>query len=377
MFTYTLMNLIKSPWRTLQLIAGSFLVFMLILTAAAFQKSMSSSLSLSADNKNVILLGIGSEESLERSEVHQNAISASQTIAGIKTVFGKKAVSPEIHYNSVLNFKGVEHEALIRGVQDSALMVYPALEIIEGNYPESGQIMLGRLAWKRLGLEPGDLKIGSILTFENQDFQVSAFFAAPGTLMESEIWMQLNDMVALTRRDSISSITLRLDDGEFDDVDLFAKQRLDLQVSAIREKDYYAKVSSFYEPIQFMAWLTALLIASGALFGGLNTFYAAIESRKKELATLQAIGFHRLQLMISLYVESLLIHLAAFWAAVSLALWGFPLIHINFGSTFFSMSLDAGQIIACLILSIVLALIVIILPGWHCLQPPLNKTLND
>ena len=151
------------------------------------------------------------------------------------------------------------------------------------------------------------------------------------------------------------------DQAEFDDVDLFAKQRLDLQVAAISEQDYYAKVSSFYKPIQFMAWLTALLIASGALFGGLNTFYAAVESRKKELATLQAIGFQRSKLFLSLYGESLLIHLAAYVFAISSAMYFFPMVSINFGSTFFTLGITHLQIFFGFALAIILAFAVIIL----------------
>ncbi|WDE97555.1 FtsX-like permease family protein [Lentisphaera profundi] len=377
MFTYTLMNLVKSPLRSLQLFASCFLVFMLILLASSFQESMSSSLKVNSDDKNVILLGAGSEESLERSEVHQSAIAAARTIPGLKKSFDASAVSPEIHYNSVLQFDGIEKEALIRGVQKTALNVYPALELTEGHFPHSGQMMIGRFAWKRLGLNQDQLKIGKSIVFEKQEFIVSGIFAAPGTLMESEIWMNLNDMISLTQRDSISSITLRLDQAEYDDIDLFAKQRLDLQLAAISEQDYYAKVSSFYEPIQFMAWLTALLIASGALFGGLNTFYAAIESRKKELATLQAIGFQRSKLMMSLYAESALIHLSAFLVAISTALYFFPLVSINFGSTFFTLGVSHLQIFYGFALALVLAFAVIILPGWHCLHPALNNTLND
>ena len=377
MFSYTLMNLIKSPMRSLQLIASTFLVFILVLAASAFQEGMDKSLAISGDKKNVILLGKGSEESLERSEVMNSAVPAAKAIKGLKEVFGQTAVSPETHYNTLVQVGNIENEAMIRGVNAMALSVYPAVQIIDGKFPNSGEIMVGRLAWKRLDLAEDSLKIGSEISYENSTFKVSGIFAAPGTVMESEIWMNLNDLTAITQRDSVSAITLRLDDAEFDDVDLFAKQRLDLQLSAISEKDYYQKVSSFYEPIQMMAWITALMIAAGALFGGLNTFYAAIESRSKELATLQAIGYSRLKLFLSLYGESLLIHLFSFLLATSLAITLFPMVHLNFGTTFFSLAISQWQIVMTLILAASMALIVTILPGWHCLYPPLNKMLKD
>lgn len=377
MFSYTLMNLIKSPMRSLQLIASTFLVFILVLAASAFQEGMDKSLAISGDEKNVILLGKGSEESLERSEVMNSAIPAAKAIKGLKEIFGQSAVSPETHYNTLIKVGEVENEAMIRGVNTMALTVYPDVQIVEGRFPNSGEIMVGRLTWKRLELPEVSLKIGSEVAYEGTTFTVSGIFAAPGTVMESEIWMNLNDLTAITQRDSVSAITLRLDDAEFDDIDLFAKQRLDLQLAAISEKDYYQKVNSFYEPIQMMAWITALMIAAGALFGGLNTFYAAIESRSKELATLQAIGYSRLKLFLSLYGESLLVHLFSFLLATSLAVTLFPMVHLNFGTTFFSLAVSQWQIVMTLILAAAMAFLVTVLPGWHCLHPPLNKMLKD
>ena len=363
--------------RSFQLVISTFLVFMLILAAASFQEGMQKSLSISGDTKNVILLGSGSEESLERSEVSNKAILAAQTIPGLKKVFGRSVVSPEIHFNTLLKVDGIENEAMIRGVQQVAISTYPSIEISSGRFPNSGEIMVGRLTWKRLGLKENSLKVGQQISYEDQLFRISGIFAAPGTVMESEIWMNLNDLTAITQRDSISSITVRLDSAEFDDIDLFAKQRLDLQLTAIRETDYYKQVSSFYEPIQVMAWITALLISAGALFGGLNTFYAAIESRSKELATLQAIGYSRLKLFLSLYGESLLIHTFSLLLAISIAALTFPLLHVSFGTTFFSLAISQWQIVMTSGLAIIMALAVTILPGWHCLHPPLNSMLKN
>ena len=137
MLIYTLMNLIKSPLRSFQLFISCFTVFMLILLASSFRESMSKSLSSSGDEKNVIILGTGSEESLERSEVHKTAISAVKTITGLKQTFDRRAVSPEIHFNALLKIASIEKEAIVRGVYLSALDVYPDLQIIEGEFPNS------------------------------------------------------------------------------------------------------------------------------------------------------------------------------------------------------------------------------------------------
>ena len=94
--------------------------------------------------------------------------------------------------------------------------------------------------------------------------------------MESEVWINLGDIMALTQRDRYSSITVRLEEADYGDIDLMAKRRQDLQLSAIPEPEYYRQLSGFYEPIRWMAWCTALLIATGALFGGMNSSFAAL-----------------------------------------------------------------------------------------------------
>lgn len=377
MLTYILMNLFKSPWRSLQLIFATYLVFMLLLSAASFQEGMQDSLSITGDAKNVILIGAGSEESLERSEVPWSAVPAARTILGLKKSFDKAAVSPEAHYNTLITVDGIEKDAMLRGVTVDALQVYPAFAIIEGHFPKSGEIIVGHLAWKRLGLKKEALQVGETIIYEKKELTISGLFAAPGTVMESEVWLNLNDLMALSQRDSISCITVRLNDAEFDDIELFASKRLDLRISAVRETEYYAKLGEFYKPIQLMAWITAILIASGALFGGLNTFYAAIKNRSKELATLQAIGYSRRRLFISLYGESLFLHLLSFQAAMMTALIFFPKVHLNFGSAFFALALNHLLILKIFGVCLVLALAVILLPAWNCLGPPLSKTLKD
>src|SRR5205085_11744493 len=121
------------------------------------------------------------------------------------------------------------------------------------------------------------------------------------------------------KRENLSCVVLALDSAEFDDVDAFAKRRLDLELVAMRESDYYAKLNAFFAPIQAMVWITAGLIAMGGLLGGLNTMYAAFASRVRELGSLQAIGYPRYAIVFSLVQESVLASSAGSLAAAGIA----------------------------------------------------------
>jgi ABC-type antimicrobial peptide transport system permease subunit len=208
--------------------------------------------------------------------------------------------------------------------------------------------------------------------------RVAGTFAAPGTVMESEIWLGLSDLRMLAQRDTVSCVVLRFEDPEdFAEADLFSKQRLDLELAAIRESDYYARLSEFFKPLRVMTWLTALLVAAGAVFGGLNTLYAAFASRIRELATLQAIGFTRLAILASLVQESLLACLAGTLLASLAALLLLDGLTIPFSIGAFTLSVTPTVALAGLATGVLLGTIGSLPPAFRCLTPPLPAALRS
>ena len=378
-FSYALRNLFRDPSRLLQTVGGSAVVVLLLIAAIALNQGMDSVLSASGSSQNVILLGKGSEESIERSEVGIDAESAAATsISGLKEVLGVTAISGEITYQAPLRTaSGVEEQALLRGVFETALLVHETVRLIEGSFPGPGEVMVGHLAHRKLGVNQKDLAIGKSLYFGDSEITISGRFTAPGTVLESEIWFDRNDLASLTQRDSLSSITLRLAEGDIDDVELFTFQRNDLELASIREDLYYQKLSLFYEPIKIMTWVTAALVAAGAIFGGLNTLYAAFAARIKEMATLQSIGYTRTALFISLIQESLLATLSGTLIAFILAWLFLDGQTVPFSVGTFTLTLTPGVIFTGLITGILLGSLGTLPPAIRCLLPSLPKALRS
>lgn len=379
-FSYALRNLLRDPGRLMQKVCGAALVVFLVFAAGAFNHGMDRVLSASGSPQNVILLGAGSEESVERSQVSpQTETLAAAGIRGINSRLEIPAVSGEVHYMSELAFpNGQRAQALLRGVTPAAFEVYRAIRIVEGRYPKPGEVLVGKLAHHNLGIDAEALKPGAKLSFEGQDFTVAGVFTAPGTVMESEVWFNRNDLMTLTQRDMLSCVVLRLESAEdFAAADLFSKQRLDLELTALRESDYYAKLSAFYGPIRIMTWLTALLIAAGAIFGGINMLYAAFASRIREMATLQAIGFKRWAIFVSLITESLLATMLGTLIAalaVTLLLEGQT---VNFSMGAFRLTLSSSVATAGLLTGLLLGIIGAIPPAIRCLASPLPSALRS
>jgi len=340
---------------------------------------MDSVLSASGSPKNVILVGKGSEESIERSEVEIDAESAAATsISGVQTQLGVTAISGEIAYQAPIKTEsGKEEPALLRGVLEKALLVHTTVRLLDGSFPGPGEVMVGHLAHRKLGVDVEELAIGKELFFGDTAVRIAGRFAAPGTVLESEIWFDRNDLASLTQRDSLSSITLRLDDVDMEEVELFTFQRNDLELAAIREDHYYEKLSIFYEPIKVMTWVTAALVGAGAIFGGLNTLYAAFAARIKEMATLQSIGYTRTALFISLIQESLLATLTGTLLAFILAYFLLDGRTVPFSVGTFTLTLTPAVIISGLVTGVLLGSIGTLPPAIRCLLPSLPKALRS
>lgn len=378
--SYATRNLLRDPLRLLQKVSGAMLVVFLILAAGSFDQGMQRVLSGSGSPRNVILLSAGSEDSVERSQVAPQVESlAAAGIPGIQTRLGRPAVSGEVHTMGEIRVPGFEEsQALLRGVSPSAFEVHQSIQVTAGEYPASGEVLVGRLAHHTLGVPRDTLQVGETLAFEGQTFTISGIFTAPGTVMESEVWMNRSDLMTLTQRETFSCVVLRMEglDG-LASADLFAKQRFDLELTALQESQYYARLSGFYAPVRAMTWITALLIAAGAVFGGLNMLYAAFASRIRELATLQAVGFSRPALFLSMLQESLLATLTGTLGAALLSLFILEGQAIDFSLGTFYLEISGSVALAGLGSGLLLGFIGAIPPALRCLRTPLPSALRS
>ena len=376
---YTLRNVFRRPLQTLQLLGGSGLVITLLMLATSINQSMQNTLTNSGNENNIIFLSAGSEESIERSEI---SFGMEEIIDGniedIRQVMNQSAISPEVHYNGMIKVKeGHESQALIRGIQHQALWVHQKVRLLEGKFPESGEIIVGRLAYHKLGLGKEELQVGRFIEFNNEKLRISGIFDARGTVMEAEIWMPLLDLMTYTQRDSLSCVIFSSHSGKaFTNAEVFAQTRLDLELVALKEAQYYQKISSFYAPISWMTWISALLISIGAFMGGLNTLFAAFSSRIKEFGTLQAMGFSRFSVFFSLFKESLAIGITAAGLSIIVGIFVLDGISFPFSIGVFTLQFDNLIIFTGLFSGVGLAVVGVLAPAWKCLHPALPQTLR-
>ena len=304
---YGIRNLFRRPLRSGLTLLALTTVTLMVLVVVGFVRGLERSLAVSGDPRTVIVFSLGMGENLEYSSIGMATTDLlAASIQGVEERYGRKYASPELYLGTKIRLSpdSAESLGLVRGVLPAALLVHRQVEIMDGQWPRAGEVLVGRLASTKLGFSEQQLAVGSSLWFEGRSWRVSGtFFAGSGTF-ESELWCRLDDLQQTLKRQDLSLVAMTLGpSGDFQDVNLFCKERIDLELQAIRQTEYFATLRKDYAPVRWLAWFVVSLIAGAGVFVGLNTMYGSVVGRIRELATLQTIGFSRRAAILSIAQE--------------------------------------------------------------------------
>lgn len=332
---YAIRNLFRRPLRTCLTLSGLTTVIVLVFVVVGFIRGLGQSLAISGNPQTALIFSLGMGENLEYSSIPMRTsdlIPAS--VDGIQERFGQKYVSPELYLGTQVNVGQREASmGLVRGVTRSTLLVRNQVEIEKGDWPGTGEVIIGRLAAAKLGATQAEMSIGQSISFEGRKWQISGIFSAVGSAFESEAWCRLDELQQAMKRQDLSIVAVTLAaDGDFANLDLFCKERLDLELQTMQETQYYDSLQKDYGPVRWLAWLVVSLVSAAGIFAALNTMYGSVVGRITELSTLQTIGFVRRAVIVSLLQEGLL--LAA--TASLLAAW-IALVFVNGAAVRFTM----------------------------------------
>jgi len=384
-FDYAARNAGRNPLRTLLTSGGAAAVIFLVILMGAFVQTLGSTLRGTGDPHNAIVLGMGSEDFLEQSEIAFDVPTIlASSVEGIAQHHGQPMISPEIHHATVVRASEQEEVdpakvrlGLSRGITPMAFLVHQQVYLREGRPPGMGEVMAGKLAATKLGLPEDALRPGNTIFFEGKDWKVSGTFDAPGTTYEAELWVPLEDLKIQTKRESLTCAIVRLVKPEnITDIDVFTKMRLDLELATVGETQYYGALASFFRPMQIMGWVMAVLVVTSGLFGGLNTMIAAISSRARELACLETIGFSRRAIVVSLLQESLLQVGTGALVAFGIALLLLAGRAVKFSMGALALDVSGSVLAVAFAAGLFLALAGTLIPSLKLIRTPLVELLR-
>ena len=376
---YAIRNLFRRPLRTTLTFLGLTTVVVLILVVVGFIRGLEQSLVVSGDPQTAIVFSLGMGENLEYSSIPMRTSDlVPASVPGIETQYGQKAVSPELYLGTQV---GVEEQepamGLVRGVTRSVLLVRQQVEIETGDWPGPGEVLLGRMVATKLGTTADATAPGKTISLEGREWQISGIFSAGGSAFESEVWCRLDELQQAMKRQDLSVVTVRMaPDGDIRELELFCKERLDLELQAMQETEYYAALQKDYGPIRWLSWLVVLLVSGAGVFAGLNTMYGSVVGRIPELATLQTIGFMRRAIVVSLIQEGMLLAAGASLLAALLALFFVNDSAVRFTMGAFALRIDGTAILIGCGVGLLLGFLGAIPPAIRALRMPVVDGLK-
>jgi putative ABC transport system permease protein len=309
-FAYNLRSVTQRPVSTALTALGIGLVVAVFIAMLALANGFAAALTRTGSDQNVLVLrkGADSEMSsgLDRDAV--SALSAAPYIA--RGPDGRALASPEVYVIVPLGRMGDTTQlanVVVRGISEQAWLVRSNVRVLEGTKPSAGknEICIG----KRLVGRFPDTGIGQTMQFAGRPWNVTCHFAAGGSAFESEIWGENEQIIPAMRRNGFQSLAFRLaDPATFDEAKRLLEADKRVTVDVYRESEFYAKQSELLGRIlRILAIMITAIMAVGAIFGAVNTMYAAVASRAPEIAVLLTLGFRPSSILASFLTESALI----------------------------------------------------------------------
>ena len=303
---YNVRSLARRPVSSLMTAVGVALVVGVFIAMLALANGFKVALVRTGSPDNVLVLRKGADSELSSGISRDNAaiIAALPEIAVASD--GSPLVSPEVFVpTNLAAASGSEAQLVVtRGVTVRAFEVRRNVRITEGRnfLPGRDEVVIGSAIAPRLAHSA----VGDTIQLAGRGWLVAGHFSAGGSAFESEIWGENEQLMPVLRGQVYQVVAFRLKDpSQFD----AAKQALEkdprLQVDARRESEFYASQSIVLRQIlNFLAVFVTGIMAIGAVFGAVNTMYAAVASRTSEIAVLLTLGFRPRSVLSSFLAEA-------------------------------------------------------------------------
>jgi putative ABC transport system permease protein len=364
---YNWRNVFGRKISTGMTVAGIGLVVAVYLLVLSLAEGMRKTFEAPVSSRAIVALRVGAQSDA-MSILGLPEYEAIRTLPGIEPdAAGGKLISPEIVVLIRVPRKdGRKTNIVVRGVVDEAFALRPALKIVSGRRFRPGTseaIVSSRTQQRFVGMNLGDT-----IASAGQRWTIVGIFEASNSPYDSEVWADLNNVQAQTHREGVLSVVrLRAaDDAARGQMMAAIAGDQRIKLAAKTEKQYFEDQSGAAKPIEFLAYLVGVIMAVGASFGAMNTMYAQVTARTREIATMRALGFSRPAVLASFVAESIALSLlggilgAAAAALAVRTVWAGPTGTQNFATfaeVLFNFALTPALVVRGLLFSVGIGLL--------------------
>lgn len=380
--SYNLRNLRQRPGATAMTALGIALTVMITLFILEMLTGLDQAFVGTGSPLNVLVMRKGSDAELSSIITQKDFFTMKNLPQVAHDAQGRPMASGELLVVIVLPRRDGSGEVnvSVRGMSPMGLELRPDVKLVAGRWFRPGQreIAVSQSISRRFS----HVGLGDKVHFGNGDWTVVGIFDAGNSAHSSEIWTDVDTMAAAFNRPVFSSALLRATGPQT------ARQLINvvsddqrLELSGQLEPDYYAEQTKSGGPIRFIGTVVAIIMAIGSCFAAMNTMYAAVAYRSREIATLRILGFSRPTILVSFVIESVLLSLLGGMVGVLLA-W--PLSGmttgtsnaVTFSEVVFHLQLTPGLVAEALLFAVVMGLVGGLAPAWHASRQEILAALR-
>lgn len=329
---YNIRNIIVRKGSTLATALTIGLTVAIFLMVMALARGIDLTLASSGEPLNVIVLREGSTAELTSSVTRENFNDVIY-LDGVQREDDKPLATAELITLIYKPRKGMSQgsNVTVRGVGPMSFKLRSGFKTIAGREFQPGQteaVVSKRIAERFQGLDVGDK-----FRIQTTDYTVVGLFDSAGKAFESEIWVDVNSLASTTKRDGgYSSVLLRAkDQSALSALTHRITNDQKLHLKAVSERVFYEdQQGATSGALKGLAVFISFIMAVGAGFAGMNTMYAAVARRTKEIGTLRVLGFSRFSILLAFLLESVAI--AVIGAAIGIVL-ALPLNFVSTGTS--------------------------------------------
>jgi putative ABC transport system permease protein len=278
---------------------------------------------------------------------------------------------------------GMLSNITLRAVTPRAFEVRGGIDVVEGRTftPGLDEVIVGR----RLLARVEGMEVGGTVKYQQKSFDIVGVFESQGGAFESEIWGDFDTLGAIFQRGAGSnSLVVRMKDpATIPELDRWIRDQPQMQLQALEERQYYEEQAGALAMIlRSLATFVAFVMGVGAVFGAMNTMYAIVAARTREIGTLRALGFSRRSILVSFLIESVLL---SFVGGVLGCLLAFPMNGFStatgqtqsFSEIAFSFQITPEIVMIGLTFAVVMGFIGGLLPALRGARLPITTALRE
>jgi ABC-type lipoprotein release transport system permease subunit len=271
----------------------------------------------------------------------------------------------------------------LRAVTPRAFEVRGGIDIVAGRRftPGLDEVMVGRGLTKRIE----GMHLGGVVKYQHKEFKIVGVFASRGGAFESEIWGDFDTFGAIFQRGAGSnSLVVRMKDpADIPALDRWIRSQPQMQLQAVQERQYYEdQAGPLSVVLRSLATFVAVIMGIGAVFGAMNTMYAIVAARTREIGTLRALGFSRRAILFSFLIES--VFLAVIGGAVG-CLLALPMNGFStgtgqtqsFSEIAFAFRITPQIVMVGMVFAVVMGVVGGLLPAFRGARLPITSALRE